>query len=476
MSILPCLALLLTATPPAAVDTVVVCPTAFRAALAPWVAYRTSQGHRIELVSGELSALELRTEIRSRAKRGSLAYVVLVGDATPTGECDPALRLRTVPTWQAAAKVIPRYGGEASIASDNGYADLDDDALPDIAVGRLTAHNPDELARMVEKILAYERNADFGAWRRQVNVLAGVGGFGPWADAAIESAARRVISAGIPPAYAMRITYGNWRSPYCPEPSRFHQAAAESLSEGSLFWIYLGHAWPDRLADLHVPGAVYASLDRVDVQNARRSRRRSDRLFVGLLHRRFRRRQRLPGRNHAGHARRARRRDLRVACHDAVHHGRHGHGAAERDFPESLRHGGPRTAERQTSNGRARRQERHPPGARRTGRIAQPGRARRRTRRAPALVQSVGRSAAAVAIARADRPGLRPPGPRRRDAPDRGHIAGRRSRDHRTRSAPRLVGFSSAPTARIHRARAANRRVRRDVPPGQRPVPGAARK
>ncbi len=335
------LCLLLLAAPPAA-DTLVVCPEAFRPALAPWVAYRTEQGHRIEILSNTLSALELRAEIRSRAKRGALAYVVLVGDAPPANEHDRRSRARTVPTWQAAAKVIPRYGGEETIATDNGYADLDDDALPEIAVGRLTADNPAELAAMVQKILDYERNTDFGAWRRQINLLAGLGGFGPLADAAIEAAARRVISAGIPPEYALRITYGNWRSPFCPDPRRFRQTAIDSLNDGSLCWVYLGHAWPGRLADLHVGG------DRLSV--ARSSRpggsprppRRSDCLSAGVLHRRVRRPRRLLGRNDAGHAGSAGGRDLRLARDDALCDGGLGHGTAGRALRAAQRHPGPR--------------------------------------------------------------------------------------------------------------------------------------
>ena len=269
MSPLPFLWLLLTAAPATPVDTVVVCPAAFRSALAPWLAYRSAQGHQIDLLSNELSALELRSEIRERAKGGALAYVVLVGDATPSGQVDRATRLRTVPTWHVAAKVIPRYGGEATIASDNGYADLDDDTLPDIAVGRLTADSPAELSRMVAKILAYERSADFGVWRRQINLLAGIGGFGALADAAIETSARRVLAAEIPPAYSMRVTYGNWRSPYCPNPGRFRQTAIDSLGEGSLFWVYLGHAWPGRLADVNAGGTAYPSLDRAGLKEVR---------------------------------------------------------------------------------------------------------------------------------------------------------------------------------------------------------------
>jgi hypothetical protein len=261
------LLLLLTAAPARASDTLVVCPAEFRAALAPWIEYRSAAGHSLEVIGNGFSAGELRGEIRRRAHAGSLRYVVLVGDA----DARPAdsASSRKVPTHQAAAKVTLPYGAEKTIATDNWYADLDDNSVPDVAIGRLPARSPDQLSVIVEKILAYERSADFGSWRRQVNLLAGVGGFGPLADAAIETAAKRIVMAGVPPAFATRITYGSLRSPYCPDPRRFRSAAIESLNEGSLCWVYLGHAWPARLADLKVPGGSYPSLGRTDLDEVR---------------------------------------------------------------------------------------------------------------------------------------------------------------------------------------------------------------
>jgi hypothetical protein len=249
----------------APVDTLVVCPAPFRPALAPWLAHRAAQGHRLAFAPVGLSSDALRDEIRRQARQGGLEYVVLVGDAAGPARADALI----VPTCLIPAKVTPRFGSEPSIASDNGYADLDDDALPDLAVGRLAADTPDELARIVAKILAYEQNADFGPWRRNVNLVAGLGGFGLLADAAIETAARRIIVSGVPASFTTHITYGNWRSPYCPNPLQFRQAVVESLSEGSLCWIYVGHAWPHRLADVEVPGGSYASLSRADMHLVR---------------------------------------------------------------------------------------------------------------------------------------------------------------------------------------------------------------
>jgi len=263
------LAICLGALSAAPVDTLVVCPAAFRPALAPWLAHRAAQGHRVALVPGGLTSLALRDAIRRQARQGGLEYVVLVGDAVSAGRAGSPADLLVVPTCLVPAKVTPRFGSELSIASDNGYADLDDDALPDVAIGRLAADTPDELARIVAKILAYERNADFGPWRRHVNLVAGLGGFGVLADTAIETAARRIIVNGVPASFTTHITYGNWRSPYCPNPLQFRQAVLESLSEGSLCWIYVGHAWPHRLADVEVPGGSYASISRADMELVR---------------------------------------------------------------------------------------------------------------------------------------------------------------------------------------------------------------
>ena len=50
------------------------------------------------------------------------------------------------------------------IATDNWYADLDDDGVPDLAIGRLPADSPQDLAVMVAKILAYESVQVPGPW------------------------------------------------------------------------------------------------------------------------------------------------------------------------------------------------------------------------------------------------------------------------------------------------------------------------
>lgn len=246
-------------------DTVVVLPQVFRQAMEPWLEHRAGQGHRISLVPAELSAEEIRGRIRRVAEGGSLRFVVLVGDAEPAMRFDSGVRARCVPVHWAKAEVISLWDSPPHIGTDNWYADLDDDDVPDVAVGRLTADSPGELSRIVEKTLAYERSADFGAWRRRLNFVAGVGGFSRMADAVLETAAKALLSRDVPPDYDLSMTYGSWQSPYCPPPESFRRTTLERLNEGCWFWVYLGHGYHLGLDWIHTPDGDYPVLDMPDL-------------------------------------------------------------------------------------------------------------------------------------------------------------------------------------------------------------------
>ena len=262
-------------------DTVVVCPQEFQESLEPWLVHRRGQGHLVEVLSSEQSAEDIRHAIRQSAMGGNLRFVVLVGDAPQFDEANPkhardladplreAAPRPSLPAYYAKAKVNVRWGSEPLIASDNWYADLDDDELPDVAIGRLTADTPADLAVMIRKILAYESSTNFGEWRSRINFVAGVGGFGVLADAVLETVTRQVIAAGIPAAYATTMTFGNWRSPYCPDPRAFHQTTVDRLNEGSLFWVYIGHGHRWLLDRVHTPGGEHHILDVRDMRKLR---------------------------------------------------------------------------------------------------------------------------------------------------------------------------------------------------------------
>ncbi len=246
-------------------DTLVVCPDSLRASLQPWVDHRRRQGHQLRVIPAGGSATQIQMDIRQAARLGGLQYVVLVGDATPGNHGTSSTNDCTVPTHYVQAKVNIHWGSEPEIATDNEYADLDGDVTPDIAIGRLTADTPDELSRIVRKILAYETSRDCGEWRRRINLVAGVGGFGTLADSVLEMAAKKFLTDGIPAAYNTTMTYGSWRSPYCPDPRRFHEVTLGRINEGCLFWIYIGHGQRRYLDHVQVPGGAFHILDSDDV-------------------------------------------------------------------------------------------------------------------------------------------------------------------------------------------------------------------
>ena len=245
----------------AAADVAVVCPDPLFEAFRPWLDYRTGQGHRVALIRDVSSRETIRRQIRDIARGGRLRFVVLVGDVDAGG---PA-----VPTYLARAKVNVHWGSSPEIATDNGYADLDDDNVPDVAVGRLSVDNAAELTAVVRKTLTYERSPATGLWRRRVHFVAGVGNFGILADSVIETAAKKFIVDGIPPAYRTTMAYGNWRSPFCPDPRDFRTIAQRRLNDGSLFWVYIGHGHPQRLDRVNVPGGSFPIFESDDVEALR---------------------------------------------------------------------------------------------------------------------------------------------------------------------------------------------------------------
>jgi Peptidase family C25 len=276
-------------------DTLVVCPSEFRAALAPWVDYRGAQGHVIAVVEPPTSAAELRKQIVRVARSGRLKYVVLVGDVAGNGEergarseelpgvgreqraageksngerGSPLPGVRpspTVPTCYVEARVNIRWGSEPTIATDEPYADIDGDRLPDVAVGRIPVDTPEELASCVRKVLRYEQQADQGMWRRRINVVAGVGGFGQVTDAMIEAAARSVIVQFVPESYEVGQTIANPSSPFCPPPERFTADICHQLSDGCFIWMYLGHGLPTMLDVIATPSGPQPMMSVEDV-------------------------------------------------------------------------------------------------------------------------------------------------------------------------------------------------------------------
>jgi len=222
------LILFLLAAPVVAQDLLVVAPKEFHEALRPWLAHREKQGHKVAVA-------EPGDDPRAVVKRvhkesgGKLRFVLLLGD------------VKQVPAHYFDATIIKKWERDPRVATDNRTADLDGDHLPDVAIGRVPADTPAEVKLMLGKVIEYENNRDFTRWRRRVNVVASVGGFGPMQDRAIEAAATMFLKQNVPASYDMHVTYAKPGSPFCPPPSKIMETTLERFNEGALFFAYIGH-------------------------------------------------------------------------------------------------------------------------------------------------------------------------------------------------------------------------------------------
>ncbi len=227
---LAALLVLLVSAPAWAQDVLVIAPKDFEPALADWKAFREKQGLvvAVKAPTDDVGALVRDTYDASVRK---LRFVVLVGDV----EKVPCV-LRPRQATDAVAAMEP----DPNIASDAPYADVDGDGVPDLAVGRVSVHAPEEAKAYFARVIAYETSADFGRWRDKLNVVAGTGGFGPFVDMALEKLTRDLLST-LPATVDVSMTYANPLSAFCPPPAEFAQYAVRRWSEGALVVAYVGH-------------------------------------------------------------------------------------------------------------------------------------------------------------------------------------------------------------------------------------------
>lgn len=219
-----------------AVDTVVVRPAAWAQALGPWKAYREAQGHHIAELDTAADSRTVRAAIAqvAAAQAEPIRYVLLAGDVC----ADVAIN---IPTCYYDSTAMSQFGGDATIASDNPYADLDGDNVPELAIGRIPADSAEQLQQVLARVMAFEQQRDFSSWRRDVHVVAGVGGFGAIADSVIEMTTRRFLADRIPGWSELSMTQASVDSHYCPDPWRFSEACIDRMNQGGMFWVYIGH-------------------------------------------------------------------------------------------------------------------------------------------------------------------------------------------------------------------------------------------
>lgn len=256
---------------------VVVPDQSFVPALAAWESHRIAQGYRIEYQVAPQDSDALQKLIAQWAKEISeqQVFVLLAGDSPTMASRFSALPAASpsVPTGYVPARAIQRFGPEKQIATDLHFSDRDLNGIPDLAIGRIPAATPDQLASYLNRVIRYEQLEDYTEWRDRLEVVAGIGGFGVLTDAAIELATRRLLGVGIPESRSIGLVHASVNSPHCPAPNRFQDTVLQRLNRGPAFWIYIGHGHVQtldnfRIADQSLEILHRRSIDRVQIPNS----------------------------------------------------------------------------------------------------------------------------------------------------------------------------------------------------------------
>lgn len=243
-----------------------------------YLSVETIRGNAAELTPSMLREAALRILGRGGEVDSKPGYLVLAGDhdSVPAATFDFYMGKKT---------------GTVNIATDL-YAvmvdanDLDNSSVrPDTlhSVGRLPADTPEELAAMVGKIIAYEKNADYSPWRKRINFVSCPANLGKLIDMAIEETAKIFINNLIPPDMDVSMTYGNPDSFYCPWPPGFDNTAAERYNEGAFAWVYMGHGWVDSLSRVNYEGRAYGIMNKESASKLDAGDNRAIMLFLCCL-------------------------------------------------------------------------------------------------------------------------------------------------------------------------------------------------
>lgn len=122
--------------------------------------------------------------------------------------------------------------------SDNLYADMDGDDVPDLAIGRIPVRTNEHGLAVLEKVKTHENSYVLGEWNRRIAVYTGEGGFGVEIDTMIEAVARMVLE-DIPYDLDVSFAYNNPKSVYYYAP--FYDKVVDMLTDGAIVAVFVGH-------------------------------------------------------------------------------------------------------------------------------------------------------------------------------------------------------------------------------------------
>ena len=226
---------------PSVVDYLIVAADGLAETAAAFAAYREATGFATmvapmsEVTAGlaDRSDRELAAAVRDRVRAAYAGrdperpfYLLILGDADAVGNDSPFL----VPA--AGCPYVDCY------FSDNAYADVDGDDVPEIAVGRIPVRSDADGMVVLDKVRVHESAYEAGPWNRLLSLYAGEGDFGPEVDPVIEWAMQMVLQA-VPYDFDVSFAYDNPASPYDYAP--FGSKVLEFLNDGAILTAYMGH-------------------------------------------------------------------------------------------------------------------------------------------------------------------------------------------------------------------------------------------
>lgn len=159
------------------------------------------------------------------------AYVVLTGEGTYDYKGTMGTEDNLVPPML----ITTPWG---LFASDNWFVDFDNDLVPELPLGRLPVMTNEELADMVDKIIAYESVAA-GDWQKNMLMAAdNRDSGGNFAGSSDQLAGHVPVTYNIMKAYLDNGTIAETRA-----------SLISGFNRGSAFMSYFGHAGLDRMAN-----------------------------------------------------------------------------------------------------------------------------------------------------------------------------------------------------------------------------------
>ncbi|UQA62227.1 C25 family cysteine peptidase [Polyangium aurulentum] len=268
------------------VDYVAVGKREMLAAAEPLFAHRAARGHVIERLAledvlarkpaGASDAEAIAAAIRSVAAQVGtrLKFVLLLGDTPGRSRGGPET-LAQVPAFYArkidyqhdrpdehglegsygARWFDPQYPTDLPYALAHrdapGQPELSAVRFPrPLAVGRVPAWSPDEVAAFAQKIIAYETTPTEGAWRKSITLFSGPANFGALTDFLIERTATRSLDKEVPYDWDVDVVFPKLDSPYAYPFPELRQHMRDRLTEGALIAAYVGHGAPARFDDV----------------------------------------------------------------------------------------------------------------------------------------------------------------------------------------------------------------------------------